>query len=201
MALAFFCLWAVLAAGLGVLLATRGKTRKSAAGFDVETATGVWVTSISPMAALFYICSPFGTMLIAITLPVMIEDRFSSPYGVVMLVIGVLMVVLPMWWFVRKWRERTVIDREGLQFPRLLGRPVRLSWDDIEGLDVTEHRGWTRGGMRRFTITEVNVRTKDKVYKPTWDRATWARNSAKIIAAIVSHANLVAAGEKRWARP
>jgi hypothetical protein len=198
MAISVFCVWAVLAIGIGIWLAAGRKKREAQEGFDPETGHGVWVTKVGPMIAVFYIFSCIGTMLWSVTLPVVLEERSVSGLTLSLAIVGLLLVVLPLWWLVSKWRERTVIDDEGIQFPRLLGGPVRLAWDDVTELKVTVHKVLTRRGVRRFPVTEVSVYTTDKVYKPTWDKATWIKNKKRIIAAIVERARLVEQEPGHW---
>ncbi len=194
-------LMTVLWIGVGILLLVHNRQRKAAQRFDPQSGTGILVGSLTPLVILFYLLSCVGAPGLAYTVQVAFEEGFSPLVIVILLVMAVFTVGLPLCALLLKWRERTVINAEGILFPRFPFRLVRPPWADIVGLQVTRHKGFTARGNRlvRF-ITEVSIHTHDKVYKPTWDATTWRKRGNDILRAIVSRAHLVEIGPGHWTR-
>jgi hypothetical protein len=196
MAFLVFGLMAVLWIGVGILLVVRNRQRKAARRFDPESGVGVLVGSLTPLAILFYLLSCVAAPGLAYTVQVASEEGLSPLVALILLVMAVLTIGLPLWALLMKWRERTVVDAEGIQFPQFPFRLVRLPWAAITELKAVTHMG---AHMRRF-ITEVSIHTPDRVYKPTWDAATWKLRGRDILHAIASRAHLVELGSGHWVR-
>lgn len=129
----------VLWIGVGIALLVRNQQRKAKGRFDPQTGSGVIVGSIAPLVALFYILSCIGAPGLAYILQTAFEEGFSPLVAVLLPCFGVFTIVLPLLALLLKWRERTVIDAEGIQFPRFPFRLVRLSWSEIDKMEVTVH--------------------------------------------------------------
>lgn len=190
-------LMVVLWIGVGVALLVRNQQRKTKGHFDPQTGTGVIVGSIAPLVALFYILSCLGAPSLAYIVQIAFDEGFSSLVAVLIPCFGVFTIALPLLALLLKWRERTVIDAEGIQFPRFPFRLVRLPWSEIEKMEVVVHG---RPRSARVYITEVSIHAGGKVYKPTWDRATWRRRKQAILGAIVERAYLTEVTPGYWLR-
>ena len=201
MAYLIWGLMVILWIGVGILLIVRNRQRKAAQRFDPRSGAGVLVGSLTPLVILFYLLSCLAAPSLAYTVQVAFEEGFSPLMALILLVVVVLTILLPLLALLMKWRERTVIDADGITFPRFPFRLVRLPWAAITALRVMEHRGPTARGTRhvRF-ITEVSIHTQDKVYKPTWDAATWRLRGRDILRAIADHAHLVEIETDHWVR-
>ncbi len=187
----------VLWIGVGVALLVRNQQRKAEGRFDPQTGSGVIVGSIAPLVVLFYLLSCLGTPSLAYILQTAFEEGFFPLVAVSVPCFGVFTIALPLLALLLKWRERTVIDAEGIQFPRFPFRLVRLPWSEIEKMEVTVHG---RSGGARIYITEVSIHAGGKVYKPTWDRATWQRRKRTILGAIAKRACLTEVTPGYWLR-
>jgi hypothetical protein len=190
-----FCLWVVIAIILGTALMTAGKKRKAEEGYNPETGLGKWVGNITPMVALFSIFSFLAAMVSAITVGTA-EGDYSGGV-VIVLVVALVMTLAPLLGVWNKWVERTVLDEEGMQYPRFLRSPMRVSWDEIDAMEVIVY-------MQRLTsaeiMTHIKIHTMDKVHQPTWDRDTWQRHRNKILDTIIKRAELVEERQGYWAR-
>lgn len=199
----YFCFASmiVLWVGVGISLLARNRQRKTEQHLDPATGTGVLVGSITPLLILFYLLSCLGAPILAYLVQSAFDEGFSSLAAGLLLCFGVFTVGLPSLALSIKWRERTVIDVEGIQFPRFPFRLVRLPWSEITELRVVEHKGPSPRGTRIIHyITEVSIHAGGRVYKPTWDAATWRRWGKIILQAIVDRAGLTQVEPKHWVR-
>ena len=198
MAYAFLGLMVVLWIGIGILLAVSRKRRQAEEGFDPQTGRGVLVAKIAPLVILFYLESCVAAPGLYFILQVISEEGFSGLQAGLLIVFVLFCIALPLLLLLLKWRERTIVDKDGIQFPVFPFRLVRVSWNDITELEYLVHRARLR--VRRQVFREVRIHTKDRVYKPTWDRATWARHWQGILSVIVERANLIEVEKGHWVR-
>ena len=191
----------ILWIGVGVSLLVQKRQPKTKQRIDPQTGTGVLVGSITPLVILFYLLSCIGAPSLAYIVQVAFEEGFSPLVAVLVLCFGVFTIALPLLVLLMKMRERTVIDEQGIQFPRFPFRLVRLPWSEITALQVTEHKGPSAQGARivRY-ITEVSIRAGDQVYRPTWDASTWKRWRTTILQTIASRAHLTEVEPEHWVR-
>lgn len=187
----------VLWIGVGVALLVRNGQRKAKGRFDPQAGTGVIVGSIAPLVILFYLLSCIGAPSLAYIVQTAFEEGLSPLAAALLPCFGVFTIALPLLALLLKWRERTVIDAEGIQFPLFPFRQVRLPWSEIDKMEIAVHG--RRGGARVY-ITEVSIRAGGKVYKPTWDRATWQRRKKTILGAIAKRAYLAEVTPGYWLR-
>ena len=190
-------LMVVLWIGVGVALLVRNQQRKAKGRLDPQTKTGVIVGSIAPLVTLFYVLSCIGAPSLAYIVQTAFDEGFSPLVAVLVPCFGVFTIILPLLALLLKWRERTVIDADGIQFPRFPFRLMRLSWSEIDKMEVVVHK--RPSGVRGF-LTEVSLHAGGKVYKPTWDRATWQRRKKIILGAIVERAYLTEVTPGYWLR-
>jgi hypothetical protein len=190
-----FCLWVVFAIILGIVLMAVGKKRKAEEGYNPETGFGKWVGNITPMVALFYIFSFLAAMVSAITVGTA-EGEYSTGV-VIVLVVACVMTFVPLLAVWNKWVERTVLDEKGMQYPRFLRSPARVSWDEVDAVEATVYKRRSTGAE---IMTHIKIHTMDKVHQPTWDRDTWQRHRNKILDTIIKRAELVEEKPGYWAR-
>jgi hypothetical protein len=191
----------ILWIGVGISLLVRKRQLRTGQCLDPQTGIGVLVGSITPLVVLFYLLSCIGAPSVAFIMQVAFEEGFSPLVVALLLCFGIFTIGLPLLALLMKWRERTVIDAQGIQFPRFPFRLVRLPWSEITELKVTEHKGPSaqRARVIRY-ITEVSIHAGDKVYKPTWDASTWKRWRTTILRAIASQAHLTEVEPEHWVR-
>jgi hypothetical protein len=191
----------VLWIGVGVSLLVRKRQPKTKQRIDPQTGTGTLVGSITPMVILFYLLSCIGAPSLAYVVQVDFEEGFSLLVVALVLCFGTFTIGLPFLALLIKMRERTVIDEQGIQFPRFPFRLVRLPWSEITALQVMEHKGPSARSARvvRY-ITEVSIHAGGRVYRPTWDAATWKRGRKTILQAIVTRAQLTEIEPDHWVR-
>jgi hypothetical protein len=194
-------LMTVLWLGVGVSLLARKRQPKTRQRIDPQTGTGTLVGSITPLVILFYLLSCIGAPSLAYIVQVAFEEGFSPLVVVLVLCFGVLTIGLPLLVLLMKMRERTVIDEQGIQFPRFPFRLVHLPWSEITALQVTEHKGPSARSARIIRyITEVSIHAGDTVYRPTWDASTWKRWRTAILQAIATRAHLTEVESGHWVR-
>lgn len=196
-----FGLMVVLWLGVGVWLLVQNRRRKAEERFDPETGIGILAGSITPLVILFYLLSCMGGPILAYVVQTGSDEGFSPLVAGLVLCFGTFTVVLPLLVLVLKWRERTVIDEGAIQFPLFPFRLVRLDWSEISEMTMAEHKGPSARGTRivRY-ITEVSIHAGDRVYRPTWDAATWKRRGKGILRAIATHAHLSEVEPNHWVR-
>jgi len=129
-----FCSWMVAALIIGLILLSQGKKRKGLEHWDPETKEGLWVGNYTPMAALWYIFSFLAAMVTAIVLGTW-EGDYTIGVFIVLFVAGI-MTLAPLYPFWNKWCERTVLNEQGIKFPRFLLPPVFVPWSDIKGIEL-----------------------------------------------------------------
>jgi hypothetical protein len=191
----------VLWIGVGVSLLARKRQPKTRQHLDPQTGTGTLVGSLTPLAILFYLLSCLGAPSLAYIVQVASEEGFSPLVAVLVPCFWVFTIGLPLLALLMKMRERTVIDEQGIQFPRSPFRLVRLPWSEITALQVTEHKAPSARAARTVRyITEVSIHAGDQVYRPTWDTSTWRRWRKTILREIVSRANLTEIEPEHWVR-